>query len=209
MLSPGPACGGSKERVLAGGAWGLLARAYGLGCDRIRAVTMVDAQGRVVQANSTYNSDLLWASCGGGGGNFGIVTSMRVQVRPHKASLSCICSAQLQGPCRCSSMYAVSAAPNVCTAAGSIRNHWPAGCAPSCMLSCAQLPTITNAVLALSTTATKFGCGARPQGTLCIHDLPLNRKLSQTGTGLQHHVNARTSCQALLLVSWLRLDWRR
>ena len=41
---------------------------------------MVDAQGKVVQANSTHNADLLWASCGGGGGNLGIVTSMRVQV---------------------------------------------------------------------------------------------------------------------------------
>ena len=42
---------------------------------------MVDAQGKVVEANSTHNADLLWASCGGGGGNLGIVTSMRVQVR--------------------------------------------------------------------------------------------------------------------------------
>ena len=90
LLWHGPACGGANKRVLAGGAWGLLARAYGLGCDRIRAVTMVDAQGKVVQANSTHNSDLLWASCGGGGGNFGIVTSMRVQVRPHKAPLCCL-----------------------------------------------------------------------------------------------------------------------
>ena len=41
---------------------------------------MVDAQGSIVEAKSTHNPDLLWASCGGGGGNFGIVTSMRLKV---------------------------------------------------------------------------------------------------------------------------------
>jgi len=30
--------------------------------------------------NPDTNSDLLWASCGGGGGTFGIVTSMEVKI---------------------------------------------------------------------------------------------------------------------------------
>ena len=41
---------------------------------------MVDAQGCIVTANKSHNPDLLWASCGAGGANFGIVTSMRLQV---------------------------------------------------------------------------------------------------------------------------------
>ena len=81
-LAPWPALScTSQQHRCAGGAWGLLARAYGLGCDRIRQVTMVDAQGQLIVANSSHNTDLLWASCGGGGGNFGIVTSMLVRVR--------------------------------------------------------------------------------------------------------------------------------
>jgi len=32
---------------------------------------MVNYKGEAIVANSTQNQDLLWASCGGGGGNFG------------------------------------------------------------------------------------------------------------------------------------------
>lgn len=39
---------------------------------------MVDYKGTVVTANSTHNSDLLWASCGGGGG-LGVVTRWTVK----------------------------------------------------------------------------------------------------------------------------------
>lgn len=39
---------------------------------------MVDYKGNVVTANSTHNSELLWASCGGGGG-LGVVTRWTVK----------------------------------------------------------------------------------------------------------------------------------
>ena len=45
----------------------MLARQYGLACDRIVNLTMVDANGTLVQASKAQNPDLLWASCGGGG----------------------------------------------------------------------------------------------------------------------------------------------
>lgn len=42
------------------------------------SLEMVDYKGNVVTANSTHNSDLLWASCGGGGG-LGVVTRWTVK----------------------------------------------------------------------------------------------------------------------------------
>ena len=55
-----------------GGGFGPLGRMHGLLCDRLRAVRLVDAAGTV--RTSAPDPDLLWACCGGGGGNFGIVT---------------------------------------------------------------------------------------------------------------------------------------
>ena len=64
----------------AGGGTGLNSRSYGLACDQIVGLTMVNSQGVALEANATQNADLLWASCGGGGGNLGIVTSFSVNV---------------------------------------------------------------------------------------------------------------------------------
>lgn len=58
-----------------GGGFGLLSRAMGLTCDSLLQVEMVDASGSLLTATETQNPDLLWASRGGGGGSFGIVTS--------------------------------------------------------------------------------------------------------------------------------------
>ena len=58
-----------------GGGIGLLTRAAGIGSDRITAATVVLANGQTVTASATQNRDLYWAVRGGGGGNFGVVTS--------------------------------------------------------------------------------------------------------------------------------------
>lgn len=65
--SPFPPC----LPCLQGGGTGFLGRQHGLGCDQVLALEMVDAEGQVVRASATENPDLLAASCGGGGGNFG------------------------------------------------------------------------------------------------------------------------------------------
>ena len=67
--------------ALAGGI-GLAARRYGLTCDNVSALTMVTADGRVRRCDAKANPDLFWASRGGGGGNFGIVTSF--EFRTHR-----------------------------------------------------------------------------------------------------------------------------
>jgi FAD/FMN-containing dehydrogenase len=59
-----------------GGGIGPNAPWAGLSADRLRKVTMVTADGSVVTASATENPDLFWASRGGAGGNFGMVTDL-------------------------------------------------------------------------------------------------------------------------------------
>lgn len=65
-----------------GGGLGFLSRNYGLTCDHLLSVEIVNAGGDLLHASENENADLFWALRGGGGGNFGIVTSFRFQLRP-------------------------------------------------------------------------------------------------------------------------------
>jgi FAD/FMN-containing dehydrogenase len=66
-----------------GGGIGHLVRSQGLACDRLIGADVVTADGRLVRAGmaSDEQAELLWA-LKGGGGNFGIVTSMDFQLAP-------------------------------------------------------------------------------------------------------------------------------
>ncbi len=59
-----------------GGGMGLAGRQFGLTTDNILSAQIVTADGRLRTVNSRSNPDLLWALRGGGGGNFGVVTSL-------------------------------------------------------------------------------------------------------------------------------------
>lgn len=65
-----------------GGGYSLLSRKMGLTCDNLIGLEMVTATGDIIKANDTTHTDLLWACQGGGGGNFGIVTSMTFRIHP-------------------------------------------------------------------------------------------------------------------------------
>jgi FAD/FMN-containing dehydrogenase len=65
-----------------GGGAGVVDRAYGLTCDALTSVDIVTADARLVTASATSNPDLYWACRGGGGGNFGVVTSLQFDTFP-------------------------------------------------------------------------------------------------------------------------------
>jgi FAD/FMN-containing dehydrogenase len=83
MLVPGGSCPTVGISGLAlGGGIGVLARKYGLTCDAIRALEIVTADGRLLTCDGGSHGDLYWASRGGGGGNFGVVTSFTFTAHP-------------------------------------------------------------------------------------------------------------------------------
>ncbi|KND36982.1 FAD-binding oxidoreductase [Streptomyces acidiscabies] len=67
---------------LQGGGMGLFTRSIGIASDKVTAAQVVLADGRIVTASPRCNSDLYWALRGGGGGNFGIVTSYDITPSP-------------------------------------------------------------------------------------------------------------------------------
>jgi hypothetical protein len=58
-----------------GGGQGVTGRLLGLTCDSLLQATVVTADGRVLTCDQQTDPDLFWALRGGGGGNFGVVTS--------------------------------------------------------------------------------------------------------------------------------------
>jgi FAD/FMN-containing dehydrogenase len=64
-----------------GGGMGRLARKFGYTCDNLLSVDLVTADGKLLQADASKNTDLYWA-VRGGGGNFGVVTQFEYQLHP-------------------------------------------------------------------------------------------------------------------------------
>lgn len=62
-----------------GGGFGHLTRGCGLAIDNLVSADVVTADGRLVTASDYQHEDLFWA-LRGGGGNFGVVTSMELQL---------------------------------------------------------------------------------------------------------------------------------
>jgi len=68
--------------ISTGGGITVVQRTTGVISDNIISATIVDANGDILRVSENENSDLLWAIRGGGGGNFGIITSYTFKVRP-------------------------------------------------------------------------------------------------------------------------------
>jgi FAD/FMN-containing dehydrogenase len=67
--------------LILGGGIGHLSRKYGLSIDNVLGADVVLADGSLVRADENDNEDLYWA-IRGGGGNFGVVTSLTMQLNP-------------------------------------------------------------------------------------------------------------------------------
>ncbi|HEY9064522.1 MAG TPA: FAD-binding protein [Burkholderiaceae bacterium] len=65
-----------------GGGYGFTSVTYGMNCDNVIDMSVMLADGSIVTASATTNSDLWWAMRGGTGGNFGVLLSVRYQLRP-------------------------------------------------------------------------------------------------------------------------------
>lgn len=64
-----------------GGGIGYLTRGHGLSLDNLVSADVVTADGKMLVASETENPDLFWA-IRGGGGNFGICTSLEYKLQP-------------------------------------------------------------------------------------------------------------------------------
>ncbi|KAI0329054.1 FAD-binding domain-containing protein [Cubamyces sp. BRFM 1775] len=75
---------GAAGGWLLGGGHSALSPAYGLGVDNVLEISLVTSTGAHIIANEYQHADLFWALRGGGGGTFGVVTS--VTYRTHAAT---------------------------------------------------------------------------------------------------------------------------
>lgn len=64
-----------------GGGEGRLDTKYGLACDNLLSAQVVTVDGRLLEASHNSNPDLFWA-IRGGGGNFGVVTTLEYRLHP-------------------------------------------------------------------------------------------------------------------------------
>ena len=80
LLPAGSCAGVGLGGLTLGGGYGFFARQWGLTCDHLTRIKMIDGNGTLVDSDG--DPDLLWACRGGGNGNFGIITSMEFTTRP-------------------------------------------------------------------------------------------------------------------------------
>ncbi|GAA3303750.1 FAD-binding oxidoreductase [Dactylosporangium vinaceum] len=83
LAGPGGECPTvSNAGYSLGGGYGPLGRTFGLGCDHIVRLQVVDAAGRTLEVSADEHPDLFWALRGAGGAGFGVVTQLTYRLNP-------------------------------------------------------------------------------------------------------------------------------
>lgn len=80
-ISAGDTVSVGASGLTLGGGIGWMVRQYGLAIDSLVGAEVVTVDGKMLTANKTTNEDLFWA-IRGGGGNFGVVTSLEFIAHP-------------------------------------------------------------------------------------------------------------------------------
>lgn len=80
-LSTGDTSSVALGGLATGGGIGFMARKHGLTIDNVISAQVVLPDGQIVTASADQHPDLFWA-IRGGGGNFGIVTELEIQMAP-------------------------------------------------------------------------------------------------------------------------------
>ncbi|KAG0293970.1 hypothetical protein BGZ96_001954 [Linnemannia gamsii] len=72
------------------GGMGMVGRKYGMLSHNIVSLTMIDANGDILEISATSRPDLFWALRGAGGGSFGLVTEFRIQAYKAPATITTV-----------------------------------------------------------------------------------------------------------------------
>lgn len=82
LHAPGGACPDvCQGGYMQGGGYGFTARMFGMHCDQPELSFVMLANGKIVEASPTVNSDLFWAIRGGTGNNFGVLLNTVIPLR--------------------------------------------------------------------------------------------------------------------------------
>ena len=81
-----------------GGGHGFLSSTYGMGSDNVLETTVVLMNGTVVTANACSHPDLFYTVRGGGGGTYGIITTVVMMAYPSPKTTSWLLTVTLQDP---------------------------------------------------------------------------------------------------------------
>ncbi|WNV85218.1 FAD-binding protein [Umezawaea sp. Da 62-37] len=73
-----------------GGGSAAVSRKLGLTADTLVGTAVMTADGSLLECDEHRNTDLYWASRGGGGGNFGVTVSMTFQAQPAPLGATCL-----------------------------------------------------------------------------------------------------------------------
>jgi hypothetical protein len=87
VTATGTSAGVGMAGLAMGGGYGPGTAKYGLALDNVLAAEVVLADGRIVTADAGTEPDLFWA-IRGGGGNFGVVTSLTMRLYPLENALA-------------------------------------------------------------------------------------------------------------------------